>query len=429
MSRVHCVACGMAVVIDPQGHCPEGHYVGSRGARVAAAMGSHTAHPEEPEPWVYLIEDLSEVSAGVGAGLQDAARSNGHAGTNGHASTNGHVSTNGTTPAAPRRLRPLLRPSPENDRFDDEPADADELLRELHSLAALEEVVAPPPAREEAPEVPPTPPATTPPPPPAGTTAPRPPRLDRDEMSHAFAELSALDAFAREQDAPPPRSPSSKGSAAGTTPRATSGPAANGRGNGNGPATPSRPPVADPEAGPATPGADELAALFSSELDALGQSSAPGPGTRSAQPPQAAPHEDHDPDQPRPDHAAAAQAAGLDELFAAAVSAPSLRSRERRERAATGEESVREHTGAGEPPGLESPMPRSQPGAAESTAPPTGPETSREPHAAPAGPATPAPGHTPDAGAPPRVAPLDLSSFTAKGGAGSKGAKRRRFGR
>ena len=118
VSRVHCVDCATSVVVDPQGICPEGHHVGAGGARVEAAMGSRTAHPDEPEPWVHRIE---------------ANRTpRGSSGTNGH-----HEK-----PA--RELRPVRVPGASAEGFDDEPADSDALLRELHSLAALEERVPPP---------------------------------------------------------------------------------------------------------------------------------------------------------------------------------------------------------------------------------------------------------------------------------------------
>ena len=50
MSRVHCLDCGMSVVVDPNGVCPEGHTVGAAGARVASAIGSDIPFPDEPKP-------------------------------------------------------------------------------------------------------------------------------------------------------------------------------------------------------------------------------------------------------------------------------------------------------------------------------------------------------------------------------------------
>jgi hypothetical protein len=51
VARVHCPDCEMAVVVDPNGVCPEGHLIGNAGRRIELAIGDHTPHPDEPEPW------------------------------------------------------------------------------------------------------------------------------------------------------------------------------------------------------------------------------------------------------------------------------------------------------------------------------------------------------------------------------------------
>jgi hypothetical protein len=101
VSRVHCSACGTAVVVDPSGLCPDGHHVGAAGARVAASMGSATPHADEPEPWVALVV------------LDDDPA---------------------TPAAAPRRARPVAVPGLET--TDD--ADQESLLQELHALAEFD---------------------------------------------------------------------------------------------------------------------------------------------------------------------------------------------------------------------------------------------------------------------------------------------------
>jgi hypothetical protein len=379
--------------VDPQGICPEGHHVGSRGARVEAAMGSATTHPDEPEPWVYVIEELVEVGAG----------------TNGHAA------------APPRQLRPRKRSGLPTTPFEDEPADADALLRELHSLAAFEEPAPPPPpAREQAPPI-----EASPPPPPAPTTA-RPARLDRDAMTDAFAELSALDAFAREQDRAGAAS-NGRGVARPAVSRTSAKPGSERTTTGTSAATPptgsgrtatdasaAMPPTGAPE--PACsrdvgedaplPDPDELAALFASEL---GQQ-APPPVTAPAT-------TDVD------EYGSASEQ--LDELFAAAVTSPTLAPRHRAGPPPdTAPASSREEPAPTDPSGRG--VPAAPPTAATRSAAASEPET-------PVASAAPEPMDTPPAAptpsAPPPPASLDLSSFTAKGGTARKGGRKRLFGR
>ena len=186
MSRVHCLECGAQVVLDPRGVCPEGHHVGASGARVEQAMGNEMAHPDEPEPWVYNIDPSELTSVG--------AHANGTA-------THGHRQ-NGT---GPREARPVHVPS-----FGDEASassGAESLLRELHSLAALDQHH----AGGDAPSAPVNGVGAReqrtledaqpggPPPPPTGTSPnpARAPRPDPDAIAEAFAELSALDAPAQ----------------------------------------------------------------------------------------------------------------------------------------------------------------------------------------------------------------------------------------
>jgi hypothetical protein len=382
VSRVHCVDCATSVVVDPQGICPEGHHVGAGGARVEAAMGSRTAHPDEPEPWVHRIDPATTLAAG--------ARTNGH-----------H-----TAPA--RELRPVRVPGVlAEDRDDDEPADADALLRELHSLAALEERVPPPlpaevSARTAAQPRPPQPPTA-----PRRPQPPRPPELDRGAMYDAFAELSALDAPSDARSTPTTNGhgPSRNGS------RPTHARTVNGVGTAAVATT-------DDRARPRQPGSDpsELAALFSPELDADTTSSS-----------------EHAEEQLPTSNGATSGGNRFDELFAAAVSAPQLRSRDHASAAGHAEpDTAAAPPTAGPPPvpgagatpasgpGTSAPRRRRTATARMDTAPPPRPADE-----APAPPSVTAPEPAAVASAP----ALDLSSFSAKGGSGHRSGRKRRFGR
>lgn len=201
MARVHCPDCEMAVVVDPLGICPEGHKVGTDGAgRIASSLGDATPHPDEPEPWSAEVAPTPTLTEAPDEG------------------------------AGEREIRPVSLGDEPADGVDPEPADNDDLLRELHALSGLNAAVderpsAPPPS------APPTSPATTaapsprptfeerelpPPPPVAGwpspnvpNEAPPPPREPNsaavppptqrrapaarsDESLDAIAELSAL---------------------------------------------------------------------------------------------------------------------------------------------------------------------------------------------------------------------------------------------
>jgi hypothetical protein len=103
VSRVLCHDCGIPVVVDPTGSCPDGHHVGAAGARVATAMGTSAPHPDEPEPWVHAV-----MLDGDAADTPSAARS----------------IQPPSAPGAPAAADPI-----------DAPTDAEALLRELHSLA------------------------------------------------------------------------------------------------------------------------------------------------------------------------------------------------------------------------------------------------------------------------------------------------------
>jgi hypothetical protein len=105
----HCIDCGSSALIDPSGRCPEGHTVGAAGARVAAAIGSATPHPDEPQPWVHQVQLAPEVV--------DAA------------------------PPEPRTVRPpsvpaAPEPAPSAGPRADQAA-TDDLMRELHALGDL----------------------------------------------------------------------------------------------------------------------------------------------------------------------------------------------------------------------------------------------------------------------------------------------------
>lgn len=211
MSRVHCLECGNQVVVDPRGLCPDGHEVGTSGARIEHAIGQETVHPDEPEPWVYSI-DAEEVTVPARPPAVGTLLS-----ANGNANGNGN--SNGAGPA--RQARPLRAPGLTDDASEDGSGDAESLLRELHSLAALDESLAeqgrgPAPANGHTSHRGPDPSATAPPPPPADATpapaadtivppatdatvppatdtTPRPTRGDPSAIADAFAELSALD--------------------------------------------------------------------------------------------------------------------------------------------------------------------------------------------------------------------------------------------
>lgn len=151
VSRVQCLECGIAVVVDPTGICPEGHLVGSAGVRVAGAMGSDVPHPDEPEPWVATVV-LDEVDIG---------------------------------PAARERpIRPVQIAGAEAAEAEHrEAADHESMLRELHALGDIREATRPSAVPETAtapaPEAPPV--AHVPPPP-------------QEQVVEGFAELSALEA-------------------------------------------------------------------------------------------------------------------------------------------------------------------------------------------------------------------------------------------
>lgn len=207
MPRVHCLQCDAAVIIDPRGVCPEGHHVGAPGDRVDQFLGTATPHHDEPEPWVFRIDDAAPrsgavpVGAGVGAGVGAAAR-------------NGHQAGTGiTTPMRPpaRPARPIAAPDgddgPFDRRRDPQGREASEsLLGELRSLAAFEAAVAPP--EQPAAVTPPQPPAAGPPPPPPEALTPPPlPDDGGAAMADAFAELSSLDTTAPVRPVPDPAVP------------------------------------------------------------------------------------------------------------------------------------------------------------------------------------------------------------------------------
>ena len=468
MSRVHCLECSTQVVLDPRGVCPEGHHVGAAGARIEQAMGHELAHPEEPEPWVYRIEPNELTLVGASA--------------SGH--TSGGPSSNGT---GPRQARPVRVPS-----FDDGDDDAEGLLRELHSLAAFDDLQvdsSPRPrhadgggkaaadreeVRSDAPQEPRDPAEAVDSRPTATARSARP---DPDAIAEAFAELSALDAPAQAM-----------------TPR----PSANGRaqsaGGGQGGA---------PGGGPSAGGGgddhldhDDLASLFGTPPASEEEPAAPVGSTEDADEPQLeglsqlpdlpsvadledAPDLPDTPDLPdRPD-------AGAQAPLPATVEAPHAASDGRPQPPVPPRPAVPSTPAPTEQPAAQQPLEldaaalafelnfeeQVAPDAARAAA--VRPATSRPDPAPPAaadradatpryaptedadaadagqeprsrqGPDTghapdpayaPDPGQAPDAGqAPaagaPRAAAPDLSSFTAKGGGSGRSGKRRLFGR
>jgi len=185
--RVSCVECQGPVVVDPQGRCPEGHFVGTSGARVEQAMGNSSPHPDEPEPWVYtILPEHLEGDAAPLTGRRAATAPIGH----------------------PREARPVQVPGMAATAVAEKDPAADALLRELHSLGALDDLAE---ERESAAEQPPPPPATEvsdPAPAPAPRPAPLP-RPDSASIADAFAELSALDSSDTPTPAPS-RAPSGR---------------------------------------------------------------------------------------------------------------------------------------------------------------------------------------------------------------------------
>ncbi|TVP67544.1 MAG: hypothetical protein EA340_10235 [Nitriliruptor sp.] len=413
MSQVHCLECGSQVIVDPRGQCPVGHTVGTPGNRIEMAMGHETAHPDEPEPWVHRIA-MAEVD---GEAEQRATPA-----MHGVANRVAEGSTNGTGPA--RQARPVRAPGLPADGADDEPADAESLLRELHSLAALDTALTDRNGtvtgtgggegdRDGHPrQGPPTIPATPPPPPAeAAATAPRRPRGNPEEIADAFAELSALDV---------PASTTNGHRAAGAAPIPPAARDATAAAAG---ATPPSPPR---EASPADGGtaADELASLF-------------GAGPLSTQD-----------DPPDPTTTDAAAVAGT---RPAAPSAPAAST----EQAGTGGAPPTGEDDAGlelealfqapEPPPAAPETARSTPRSSSQDRPSPDPDAATDvPPAVPLRPrrvtapaAQPAVQPEAENGSQPAHAAagstqvLDLSSFTAKGGsgAGRSTGRRRRFGR
>jgi hypothetical protein len=274
VSRAHCLDCGDHVVVDPAGRCPEGHHVGIAGARIEGALGSHTPHPDEPEPWVARV-DLGE---------EDLPP---------------------TPAAAPaREIRPLSVPAAEP------PLDgagstsstgrSEDLLRELHSLGDLGDLAGPSSASSAGPSSAPSHPDAGEPPavwtaPAAATAAPAtpvtPPRAPSPAPSSrpAFDELTALEAAVQALTAD--RDVAATNGLAGTNGHATS--------NGHGPRLEELlgPETPGGASAPTTSGPTAAARSISAQLDDLFAEAAaapPPPATSTAPPPAPAspvPHE------------------------------------------------------------------------------------------------------------------------------------------
>lgn len=175
MPFVHCIDCGTPAMIDPSGRCPEGHTVGAAGARVAAVIGSNTPHPDEPQPWVGVVEPEAGPAA---TGESRAARPPSVPGTGAQA--------------------PVPPPPPED------------LLRELHALGDLG---AASDAAAAASEVPSTP---APPSPPA------PPSIDAPSASPSLDAPSAPTPTAASSPPPLPATPEPVSASPGTPAPASS---------------------------------------------------------------------------------------------------------------------------------------------------------------------------------------------------------------
>lgn len=171
MSRVQCLECGIAVVVDPTGTCPEGHAVGGSGVRVANAMGSAEPHPDEPEPWVATVV-LDE------ADVRPAPRQ--------------------------RAIRPVSVAGADTatEQEGAEAADHESMMRELHALSDMQAGPSAPVIPQIARDTPPARPTATEPAtavfgvpvPPAEATADPRPLPPREQVAEGFAELSALEA-------------------------------------------------------------------------------------------------------------------------------------------------------------------------------------------------------------------------------------------
>jgi hypothetical protein len=202
----HCTDCGTPALIDPSGRCPEGHEVGHPGDRVATAIGTSAPHPDEPKPWVGVV-DIDPIRID-------------------------------NQPLEPRVALPPSLPAVQGATPDvvRDPAPAvgsDDLLRELHALGDLDDLgsggpaeTPPSPARATAP------PAAAQPPPPAPAAhapvqsvppanlavtpgSPAPPSspeeaTDLDELASLAAAIGSLDdrgAVTTAPLSPPPSAP------------------------------------------------------------------------------------------------------------------------------------------------------------------------------------------------------------------------------
>jgi hypothetical protein len=397
-------------------------------------MGHEAVHPDEPEPWVYSIgADEVAVPArppavgtllgasngraqGTSTRTRDAARHDNGADLGGHGTNGGNglgAEGNGIGPA--REARPMPAPGLTDDGSEDEAGDAESLLRELHSLAALDDAlaekgraavggernghaarrdpassaVAPPPLPRDA--TPPVPKDATPPVPRDATpdaTPPRPTRGDPSAIADAFAELSAL-------DLPASTSTRAGAGAAGHAGTSTSHAGA----NGDGPTPPDAPAERRNHTDAAgAHGGGGLSALFSE-----------GPLFDSGDEPPPTPERSHE---RADDHGAEAlrHERTPDQEYEATlhvVASPARAQRSAR-RSGTGPRS----NGASPQHAVPPPTPLADRGSEV----PEGADTGTNGHPVP----------TPDTGN-----ALDLSSFTAKGGPGARraGGRRRRLAR
>ncbi|MEX1178736.1 MAG: hypothetical protein WEB09_09770 [Nitriliruptor sp.] len=120
MPFVHCPDCGASAMIDPSGRCPEGHIVGVAGARVAAAIGRSTPHPDEPQPWVATVAEGPDAPV-EDAPVEDAPRT---------------VQPPSIPTAA--TVEPIADPGTATGPGVAAAAGAEDLLREIHELGDLE---------------------------------------------------------------------------------------------------------------------------------------------------------------------------------------------------------------------------------------------------------------------------------------------------
>lgn len=167
MPRVQCFDCDMPVVVDPNGRCPEGHDLGPVGERIEQSLGRTEPHPDEPEPWVAILESDEP-------GPSDDPE--------------------------PRRAQPItVGPAPSDE---DAGGSTEGLLHELHALHGGGDALTPDPAKTSAtPHDPqPNPPSAPRSTPPAADVGPEDATTDLWDDWDAWEARAAVDGSGDEPD-------------------------------------------------------------------------------------------------------------------------------------------------------------------------------------------------------------------------------------